>query len=278
MKMKSTFQISLIIVAFVVACGSQPDPATGHVDSVSADTSVVSFIPDSVHYEIPSELVYEPSTYRRVNDLYFFTPAGHFYVIGFSKDGKFAYAQMMADTAPGSNNQRYEIQIRDLVKDSILWIITDSIPGTSYSDPAFTTTHIGSIDSVWKSNYEKIKTALWLHKIIPQRITERKYLEYFSGDELVVRSTRGQQESNPGGYNYWPDLKLSLVSLNSPKEILFYERHFGLRGPEWFRENGYLEDPYNKHLIVLIELYFRIGGNDVQVPMYDLAAVDPAAL
>ncbi len=271
--------LTTVFFSFFLACGSST-PNSGTAQDSETRDSVVASMPDSVHYEIPAELKYDPKDYKDEKDPFRFYVAGHFYPIGWSKDGKFAYAQMMADTTPGSKNQRYEIQIRDMLNDSIVWLITEKISGTSYINLDLNETSVSTIDSVWNVHYDKIRTALWRNNIIPDTITQKKYFGFFPNVDLFTRGgSYDKMGHHPRGHQYWPDVQLWVGSNKSKKEKLFCDHHFGLNGPIWFHEQGYMKDPYSDRLIVLIELYFWGGENNgIQLPMYDVAAVDPTSL
>ena len=280
--MKEKFFICLVFIILFIpiipSCGS--DHLTIPVDSAIGD-SVTNRLPDSVHYRIPAELQYDPSDYKDESDPFQFNVVGHFYPIGWSGDGKFAYAQMMADTVPGSKNQRYEIQIRDLIKDSIVWLITERIPGTSYVNLDLNETYVAPIDSIWNKHYTEIALALWKNNIIQDSIiTERKYLGFPPYMDLFIEGLDyHDMEHHSLGYQYWPEVKLSMGSRKSGEKLQFYHRHFGKNGPLWFFSNGYLKDPYSSRILILVELYFSGGQNrGVRLPMYDAAGIDPAVL
>lgn len=248
-------------------------------DPVQLDSTTSLVVPDSVHYEIPEELKFDPNDYKQEDDPFKFIVVGHFYPIGWSKDGMFAYAQMMADTSPGSKNQRYEIQIRDVIKDSIVWLITEKIPGSAFVNIDLNKTFINPIDSIWTAHYQEVASALWHHNIIQHNVTERKYLSFYLKDELSAYDDPATKMVwHPNGYYYWNDVKLWIESRNYQKKKIFYKRHFGINGPIWLTTAGYLQDPYSNRMIMLVELYFWGGNNGIQLPMYDISVVDPTVL
>lgn len=269
--------LSGFICAALYSCNGEPAP--DKADSVEQGSTALLVVPDSVHYEIPKELKYDPKDYKEENDPFKLIAVGHFYPIGWSKDGLFAYAQMMADTSPGSKNQRYEIQIRDVIKDSIIWLITEKIPGTAFVNLDLNETFISPIDSIWTAHYQEIGSALWHHNIIQHNITERKYLSFYLKDDLDLYEDPSIKRSwHPDRYEYWADVNLFIKSRKLQKEKLVYIRHFGVNGPHWLTGAGYLQDPYSDRMILLVELYFWGGNNGIQLPMYDIAGFDPTIL
>ncbi|MEO5642317.1 MAG: hypothetical protein ABIS12_03265 [Bacteroidia bacterium] len=268
------------LVCFVLYSCNGAGSVNDKTDSVQHDSTASLVVPDSVHYEIPKELKYDPKDYKQENDPFKLIAVGHFYPIGWSKEGLFAYAQMMADTLPGSKDQRYEIQIRNVINNSIVWLITEKIPGSVFVDKDMIGTYISPIDSIWKAHYPEIAAALWQNKIIQHETTEMKNLSFYLKDDLSLYEDPSIKMSwHSDKYQYWADVNLLIKSRKLQKEKVVYIRHFGVNGPMWLTGAGYLQDPYSNRMVLLVELYFWGGYNGgLQLPMYDIAGVDPTVL
>jgi hypothetical protein len=246
-------------------------------DSVPADKSVS--IPDSVHYHIPVELNFDSNAYHDPDDLFMLHAIPRFYPIGWSKNGYFAYAQIMADTALRSKAQRFEIQIRDLEHDTVLWMMGDVISGSRYADFNANKINMLTIDSIWKTNYDSISKALWKYGIVQTDVNQSNFISLYTKD--VLEETSGDKLPtkvvHPDGFDHYTDVEIHLESYSSKKSKLFYKRKFSI-GPTRYSNGEYLMTPDRNQFTMLIQLYFHTGRTDLDKFMYDVATVDPTQL
>ena len=270
------FPFSVILLSACIATSCTPtNRRQVNVDSAS------TAIHDSVHYSVPRELKFDMAHYQDYGDPYVKYIVGQFYPIGWSKNGYFAYAQMMADTSTGSKNQRFEVQVRSMDNDSIVWLISEMIPRTPFVNDSLTQALISPVDTLWKRRYPVIAQALNKYRIIQQDSIERRFFSDYLKDILNYHTDGTEVDDiNPGnhyGYTFWSDIKVWLISDETKKQKLFYTKHF-FHGPTGFQPNAYLQDPYSNRFVVLIDLEFDGGDPDIRLVTHEVGVVDPSAL
>ena len=188
-------------------------------------------------YSTPSELKY----YKESSEYLF----QKFYPIGWSKDGKFAYAIEPADEAAGLYFFKLKIQSMISDKDVYVW--------EPEEDP-----ETGSVKQMWKDNQMLFAANLNEHKIIPQKDIKLLGTEFSTEDGKFKITIENTMETDP-------DFGFEVVKSTN---IYIKSSELGTKKIYTYTENDYnqclgrivqgvIKSPYEKRIAVLVKEELR---------------------
>lgn len=267
----NTLAAATVIIAALTGCGGQSGtqpPATSELpsqsqsqpqDDISADSNEDAIeqvvkqqeqptSQDVTDEPLPAETV--KAAYATPSELVYYKPSDEyifqkFYPIGWSKDGKFAYAIEPADEAVGAYFFRLKIQNMISDKDVYSW--------QPEEDP-----EKGNIKQMWKDNQMTFATNLNEHKIIPDKDIKLLGTEFSTEDGKFKITIENTMETDPDfGFEVVKNTNIYIKSpeLGTKRIYSYTEKDYNLCLGRIVQ--GVIKSPYEKRIAVLVKEEFR---------------------
>lgn len=175
----------------------------------------------------------------------------HFYPIGWSPDGKFAYVSLFDDHGDAYGYVRCQVIILDVVRGEVAW---DYAPAdTDYpSDTPF--------GKIWRSNRAEIEKNLSRCAIVPDSFYFRDFPIIDGLDTIVgkVDTSWLSDTASPFGFECIDRLKYVIRSAKKGDRILFEKDGYAAIGLDL---PGYLRNPRGRQIVIpVIATYWGWEG------------------
>jgi len=199
-------------------------------------------------YPLPAEVKYvfaekDENGFSSLND--------RFFPIGWSGDGKFAYALEPADEACGC--YFFSIYVQDMATDKILW----KWEFDNSDDPEKQT----DLSKIWKQNSTFFTNKLNEFKIQPVSYSKLSSFPILKGDATLTCAISNSFNENPLGFINIRETKLYLKS-NNKTEKKIYHKNFRPEKEEYSYQLsnavvGYLKNPFENRIAIIYSPLYR---------------------
>lgn len=202
-------------------------------------------------YNQPDELVIKPYIGDTVAEPAFYNSNEYylndfFYPVGWSEDGKFAYAVIPADEACGCHF--FEFYIKDMKTNKVEWKFKDTYQYDADRKKA--------MEDAWKRNRKNLTVKMKKYEIQQQDdFTLKSFPIPYQNEEvhIYLKSSRNKE----CWYNEISKIKIELYMASKGKALV-EKKEYDCNdadynpGPLEVEIGGYLENPYNKNQITII--------------------------
>jgi len=171
--------------------------------------------------------------------------------IGWSGDGKFAYALEPADEACGC--YFFSIYVQDMATDKILWKWEFDNADNPENETDFS--------KIWKQNSKFFTNKLNEFKIQPVSYTKLSFFPIIKGDASLSCAISNSFIENPLGFINIRETKLYLKS-NNKTEKKIYHKNFRPEKEEYSYQLsnavvGYLKNPFENRIAIIYSPQYR---------------------
>jgi len=256
--MKNFKQFITVIFIFTfctLACNNKQvnNSENGNPDSVNiAQYNNIDFAKQE--YTVPTELVYN----KKGKDFLY----DKLYPIGWSKNGMFAYIIEPADE--GSGLYWFEIVILDIVNNKIAWSWK---PGEIAQ---------GSVDKIWKENYDLFKKNLRESEIIQQKTFALKTgkTSYKGNDYEYVLDSKTATDPD-FGFDVIKEVTINIESPELGKKQIYHQKNEEYSLVLGAYVPGYILSPFDDRVVVIYQkerngyegppnvVFFELIGSDL---------------
>jgi len=174
-----------------------------------------------------------------------------FFPIGWSEDGKFAYALEPADEACGC--YFFSIYVQDMATDKVLW----KWEFDNSDDPEKQT----DLSRIWKQQSKFFTGKLNEFKIQPVSYSKLNSFPILSENEILSCAISNSFNENPIGYTNIRETKIYLKSKNKTEKKI-YHKNFRPEKQEYSDQLsntifGYLKNPFENRIAIIYSPLYR---------------------